>query len=174
MEAIQQLFDLDFTSAFISIFVILAGIKSVLSIIEWLIDKMGLETKWMLKKKTDRRLLMQTSNDLCSLQKKHDESVKQSIRHDEIIKKEIVTLTDTVNQIVKTLEAMQQKENETELKKLKDSLIRYYNKYKITGQWSKLEKEAFWDLFEDYEARGGNGYIHSIIEPAMRELEEID
>jgi len=29
-------------------------------------------------------------------------------------------------------------------------------------------------LFEEYEKRGGNGYVHSTIEPVMRELREID
>ena len=69
---------------------------------------------------------------------------------------------------------MQKKDNATKLKELKDSLIRYYNKYKNIGEWSKLEKDAFWDLFDDYEKRGGDGYIHSIVEPVMRELKEVD
>ena len=86
----------------------------------------------------------------------------------------LLKLTNTVNGVAKNLECMQRKENETKLKELKDSLIRYYNKYKNVGEWSKLEKDAFWDLFEDYEKRGGDGYIHSIVEPVMRELREID
>ena len=35
-------------------------------------------------------------------------------------------------------------------------------------------KEVFWDLFDDYEARGGDGFIHSKVEPVMRELKVID
>ena len=69
---------------------------------------------------------------------------------------------------------MQAKENETKRKELKGSLVTYYNKYKDIGEWSKIEKEAFWDLFDDYEKRGGDGYIHTIVEPSMRELREID
>ena len=68
---------------------------------------------------------------------------------------------------------MQQKENKTKVKELRESLIRYYNKYKNIGEWSKLESGAFWDLFNDYEERGGDGYIHTIVEPVMRELREI-
>ena len=77
-----------------------------------------------------------------------------------------------MNGIVVTLEEMQRKSNETELKRLKDSLVQYYNQYKTIGEWSKLEKDAFWDLFDDYESRGGDGYIHGIVEPVMRELKE--
>lgn len=60
------------------------------------------------------------------------------------------------------------------IKELKDTLINYYNKYRVVGEWSELEKEAFWELFEDYESRGGNGFIHSIVEPVMRELKVVD
>ncbi len=91
-----------------------------------------------------------------------------------MLKTDISSLTDTVNGIAATLCDMQIKNNQTKIKEMKSSLIHYYNKYKDSGEWSKLEKDAFWDLFDDYEKRGGNGYIHSIVEPAMRELREID
>ena len=84
------------------------------------------------------------------------------------------TLTNTVNSIATNLEDMERKNNETKVKELKDTLINYYNKYRVVGEWSNLEKEAFWELFEDYESRGGNGFIHSIVEPVMRELKVVD
>lgn len=174
MEAIKELISVDFVYVFVSVFTILFAIKAIISLFEWIFNKLGLETKWMKNKKLEHNLLIKTSKDLLSLQEKHDESVRQSIRHDEIIKKDITTLTNTVNGIAATLTEMQKKENETKLKELKGSLIRYYNKYKNIGEWSKLEKDAFWDLFDDYEKRGGDGYIHSIVEPVMRELKEID
>lgn len=174
METIQELLKIDFLYVFISVFVILIAIKAIVSIFEWVVDKLGLETRFLKQKREEHELLIQTSKDLSDLQKKHDESVKQSIKHDEMIKSDISYLTDTINGIVDTLSSMQEKENETKLKELKGSLIRYYNKYKNIGEWSKLEKDAFWDLFDDYEKRGGDGYIHSIVEPVMRELREID
>lgn len=174
METIQELLKIDFIYVFISVFVILIAIKAIVSIFEWVVDKLGLETKWMRKKREEHDLLIQTSQGLAKLQTQHEESVKQSIRHDEIIKGDILSLTDTVNGIANTLNCMQEKENETKLKELKGSLIRYYHKYKDIGEWSKLEKDAFWDLFDDYEKRGGDGYIHSIVEPVMRELREVD
>ncbi len=174
MTEIINLTKIDFISLLISIFIILTGIKAMTSLIEWLTKKLGIETKWMRKNQLEHDLLLNTKHCLETLQEKHEESVKQSIRHDEMIKADIANLTDTVHEIVMTLHNMQQKDNETKLKELKDSLIRYYNKYKNIGSWSKLEKDAFWDLFNDYEIRGGNGYIHSIVEPVMRELKEID
>jgi len=126
--------------------------------------------KWTKKSRKDHEFLIQTSQGLKALQKQYDESVKQN----ETIRLELSQLTRTVNGIADTLVTMQKKENETKLKELKDSLVRYYNKYKDAGRWSRLEKDAFWDLFDDYEKRGGNGFIHSIVEPAMRELHETD
>lgn len=174
MNEIIELTKLNFSSVLIAVSVILIGTKAVVSLFEWIVEKLGLETKWMRKKKEEHNLLMQTSRDLLKLQEKHEESVKQSIRHDEIIKADLSSLTATVNGIADTLNVMQAKENDTKRKELKGSLIRYYNKYKSAGEWSRLEKDAFWDLFDDYEKRGGDGYIHSIVEPAMRELKEVE
>lgn len=174
MEAITELTKLDYPTLFIAVFIILIGIKAIVSICEWFVSKLGLETKWMRKKQEEHDLLIQTSQNLAVLQEKHEESVKQSIRHDKMIKDDILSLTSTVNGIANTLNSMQEKENETKIKELKGSLIRYYHKYKDIGEWSKLEKDAFWDLFDDYEKRGGDGYIHTIVEPVMRELKEID
>lgn len=174
MNAIKELTTLDFSLVFVSVFIILISIKAIVSLFEWFIEKLGLETKGMRKKKEEHNLLIQTSQGLIQLQEKHEESVRQSIRHDEIIKADISSLTDKVNEIADTLSDMQKKDNETKLKELKGSLIRYYHKYKDIGEWSKLEKDAFWDLFDDYENRGGDGYIHTIVEPAMRELRETE
>lgn len=174
MSAIKELTTLDFSLVFVSVFIILIGIKAIVSLFEWFIEKLGLETKGMRKRKEEHNLLIQTSQGLIQLQEKHEESVRQSICHDEMIKADISSLTDKVNEIADTLSVMQKKDNETKLKELKGSLIRYYHKYKDIGEWSKLEKDAFWDLFDDYEKRGGDGYIHTIVEPTMRELRETE
>lgn len=174
MDVIFELLNQDFSSLILGVFIIMSGIIAIITIIEKFSEMIGKPVKWIRNKNADHALLLQTSQDLKSLQEKHDASVKESIRHNEILKNDISDLTNTVNGIAATLNIMQQKENETKLKELKDSLIQYYNKYKNIGEWSKLEKEAFWDLFDDYEQRGGDGFIHSIVEPAMRELKGID
>ena len=33
-----------------------------------------------------------------------------------------------------------------------------------------MEAEAFWELFGEYEDRGGNSYMHSVVQPAMNKL----
>lgn len=174
MNDVLKLGELDIQGWFITGILILVGITSLYKIITEFSVIIKKPIGVMKQKQADHELTLQNSKAIQELAKKHEEDTKQSIRHDEIIRDDLKKLTDIVNGIVDTLEAMQQKENETKLKELKDSLITYYNKYRVIGEWSKLEKEAFWDLFDDYEKRGGDGYMHSTVEPVMREIREID
>lgn len=94
MEAITELATLNFSSVFISVFVILIGIKSVLSLFEWFIEKFGFETKWMKRKREDHELLIKTSQNLLELQKRHNADILESDRHDEEMKNDIKNLTE--------------------------------------------------------------------------------
>ena len=69
MEAIQELLHINFSYVFISVFIILTGIKSIASIFEWVIDKFGLETRRERKRREEHELLIQTSQSLAALQK---------------------------------------------------------------------------------------------------------
>ncbi len=58
---------------------------------------------------------------------------------------------------------------------LRDILIKHYryftNQHRNPEQsWTEMEAEAFWALFRDYEEAGGNGYMHTIVRPAMEKL----
>lgn len=94
MTEIIELTKLDFPSIFISVFVILLGIKAIVSLFEWIINKLGLETKWMRQKREEHELLLNTSNSLISLQEKHEEDMKRSDMHDEEMRNDIKKLTD--------------------------------------------------------------------------------
>lgn len=174
MNDIARLAEIDLMTVFLGAFAILAAIKAAVSLLEWLSGKLGIETGWMRRRRDEHALLINTSEGLSVLREQHEESVRQSNYQDEMIKDSILSLAHTVDGIADTLKDMQEKENATRLKELRGSLIRCYNKYREIGSWSKLERDAFWDLFDDYEKRGGDGYIHSIVEPAMREMKEID
>lgn len=149
MEAISNMFKLDIPYVIMGVFVIIFGIFAIIQIIGKLSVFIGKPVRWKKNLDSDHKLLRQTANKLNDL-------------------------TDVVHGIAKTLNEMERKNNETELKKLKDGLTRYYNKYRKIGEWTPLEKDAFWDLFQDYEERGGDGYIHTIVEPVMREMRVVD
>lgn len=94
MDEIIKLTNIDFSSIFISVFIILFGTKTIVSLFEWIINKLGLETKWMRQKREEHELLLNTSNSLISLQEKHEEDMKRSDKHDEEMRNDIKKLTD--------------------------------------------------------------------------------
>ena len=57
MDEIIELTKIDFSYVFIAVFVILIGIKVIISLFEWAVDKLGLETKWMKIKREEHVLL---------------------------------------------------------------------------------------------------------------------
>lgn len=93
MQSITELFNINFSYVLISVFVILIGIKSIVSIFEWVIDKLGLETKWMRKRREEHDLLIQTSQNLIALQEQHEKDVEHSDKRDEEIANDIKNLT---------------------------------------------------------------------------------
>ncbi len=93
MDAIRELFTINFSYVLISVFIILVGIKFAISLFEWIVNKLGLETKWMRQKREEHELLIQTSQNLSALQKKHKEDVARSDQRDEEISSDIKKLT---------------------------------------------------------------------------------
>ncbi len=93
MEAIAELTTIDYSSLFIATFIVLIGVKTIVSIFEWIISKLGLETKWMRKRREEQELLIQTSQGLSKLQEKHEKDIERSDYRDEIISNKIEKLT---------------------------------------------------------------------------------
>ena len=89
MNEILELTKVDFSFVFITVISSLVGIKAVIALLEWVIDKMGLETKWMRKKREEHELLVRTSQNLSELQEKHKHDVEESNTHDEDIKEKL-------------------------------------------------------------------------------------
>lgn len=94
MNEIMELTKINFSSVFIAVFVILIGIKSIASLLEWVIDKLGLETKWMRRQREEHELLLNTSKNLIALQERHAEDMKKSDRLDAEMRDDIKKLTD--------------------------------------------------------------------------------
>lgn len=94
MSEITELTKINFVYVFVSVILILSSVKFTVSIFEWGIDKLGLETKWMRKRREEHELLIQTSQNLTALQEKHKEDVERSDRRDEEISADIKRLTN--------------------------------------------------------------------------------
>ena len=93
MNDIAELTNIDFSYVFLAVFAILIGVKVIVSLFEWIIERLGLETKWMRKKRQEHELLLQTSRNLTTLQAKHEKEVARSARRDEEISNDIKKLT---------------------------------------------------------------------------------
>ena len=175
MEAIQELTEINYTALFVSIFAALAGIKVVCGLLEWVIVSLGLETKWMRRKREDHDLLVRTSKRVDDLEKKQEHDVNESIRHDKLIKEDLSKVVDTLSTINEKLDAMERKHDEPDRAKLKDRTAQAYRKHHETGKWTRMDKEAYEGLIRDYESHNGkNSFVHDICEPESFTWEIID
>ncbi len=109
MGEINELLNINFSYVLMSVFIILAGIKSIVTIFEWVVDKLGLETKWMRGKREEHDLLLQTSQNLADLRNQHNHDVEESNTHDENIKEELSTfMTEIRLSVAKTQSEIKQ------------------------------------------------------------------
>ena len=93
MNEVLELTRINFPSAFIAMFAILFALKAIASLFEWMIDRLGLQTKWMRKRREEQELLLQTSQKLSALQEKQKHDMEKSDRRDEEISSDIKKLT---------------------------------------------------------------------------------
>lgn len=100
MAAIEEMIKIDFSSVFLSVFVILIGIKAIVSIFEWVIDKLGLETKWMRKRREEHDLLMQTAKDFLTLQEKQKELALTSDARDNQIREDLSAFISEIKHVI--------------------------------------------------------------------------
>ena len=127
MNEVTALSNIDYSALFVAVFTILVGLKAVISIFEGTIGKLGLETKWMRKKREERELLIQTSQNLSILQQRQDKAEKQSDAQDEIINKNFTVFMDEVKTLIS--------ETQSEIKQF------YENRVHDREQSREIQKE---------------------------------
>ena len=77
MSAITELTNIDYVQLFIAICAVMFGVKAVWSLFEWFVEKLGLETQAMRKRREDHDTLVQTVQNLATLQQKHEDDNKE-------------------------------------------------------------------------------------------------
>lgn len=90
-------------------------------------------------------------------------------------KKEPEGIQIATEPIVEPEEAQKKK---TKRNELRDRLLQSYRYYTSKDKnpllaWSVMESDAFWKMFGDYEEAGGDGDMHTTVQPAMRLLDVI-
>lgn len=111
--------------------------------------------------------------------RKYPEYRQQSIDAQNKLREEIAELREMQKENAERLMAMEEAEKRRERNKLRNTLIQNYRYYtnadtNPSHSWTKMESEAFWELFKDYEEAGGNGFMHSDVRPAMEALNVIE
>lgn len=106
---------------------------------------------------------------------KYPEYRAQSIRIQQELESKIEELKKSQDINTERLLAMEEAQNRHKRNELRDKLLRSYRYYTDKERnpaqtINSMEAEAFWALFNDYEAAGGNGYIHTVVQPAMNML----
>ena len=105
MDAIENLFDIEWQVVILGVITALFAFKAIVEIFKWLLfDFLGIETKVMRMKREEHELLLKTANDLKDLSARHLEDVNQSIKHDEKIQE---NLDSCINEIRESLEKTQ-------------------------------------------------------------------
>lgn len=190
MDTITKLTTLDFSSIFISVFIILIGIKTIVSLFEWVVEKLGLDNKWTRKKREDHELLITTTNSLKELSEEHKKDMKDLNDNNIIYREQSLIVREelkkSINDIFVKLDEMQEKtdkrfeDNEKNTNRriraeLKDKIGQSYRYYHKIGKINDMELEALEDLIKEYESvKGENSFVHSVVQKEMYTWEQVE
>lgn len=116
--------------------------------------------------------------EILDQESKYPEWRKQSIGIQEKLTDRLDSIEQSQKSVIQRLEEIEKERKRQKRNELRDRLLQAYRYY--TNQdtnprlaWSEMEAQAFWDMFGDYEKNGGDGHMHTVVQPAMRALEVI-
>lgn len=103
------------------------------------------------------------------------EKLEEAYKEIPDMKKDISQAKAASDRVLNKLNQIENDNKKREMRKLQNALLENYRLYADINRnpmqaWSKMEANAFWDLFEEYEAVGGDGFMHSEVQPAMQKL----
>lgn len=118
-------------------------------------------------------------NEVLASVKKFPEYRQQSMDIQKHFEDEITELQSAWHAVCERLTKIEEQNKKRERNKLRDVLLERYRYYadkerNPSQSWTTMESEAFWDLFRDYEDAGGDGYMHTIVQPEMERLKIIE
>ena len=125
MDDIKALTEIDYGFLFVTIVGLLLGAKALVSLGEYWIGKLGLETKWSKKKKEEHDMLLANAQAIKDLTELHKRDTEISNEHDVKIRKELSTFMNEVRTDIKTFTENRVHDREQSLeiqKELKDSI----------------------------------------------------
>lgn len=136
-------------------------------------------SKFLVDKYEAEKLKSQQLSEALEAVRKYPEYRQQSINIQKKLEDEIAGTKELQNDILKRLTKMEDDSARRERNKCRDLLLQNFRYFsgKETNPlqaWTRMESEAFWELFKDYEDASGNGYVHTEVQPVMNRLEIIE
>ena len=141
----------------------------------FLIKKMEMQNKKAEVEKLRDEKIEEALNEV----HKYPQYRQQSIGIQNKFQEEIEELKKLNKETVERLDKMEETTLRRERNKIRDHLLQNYRYYtdertNPTHSWTKMEAEAFWELFKEFEESGGDGYMQSDVMPEMLKLTVID
>ena len=107
--------------------------------------------------------------------RKYPEYRAQSVEIQNQLALELQEIKRVQEDCIDRLSKIEEDNRRRERNKLRDSLLQNYRYYTSTEHnpllaWTKMESDAFWDMFHEYELAGGDGYMHTTVQPDMSSL----
>lgn len=141
---------------------------------DWLKEERTKEAKEKAEQERDRKL----DAALAAIDK-YPEYRAQSIRVQKELEQKIGELKKSQDANTKKLHQMEETQMRESRNRLRDTLLERYRYYTDASRnpsqsWTSMESESFWELFGDYERAGGDGYMHTEVQPAMNRLHVVD
>ena len=166
MDDIKALTEIDYGFLFVTIVGLLLGAKGLVTLGEYWIGKLGLETKWSKKKKEEHELLLANAQAIKDLAELHKRDNEISNEHDEKISEELSHFMTEVRTDIKAFTENRAHDREQSLeiqKELKDSIQAVANAQKDRDKQvealmcgsKELLGNTIDERFEKYIALGG-------------------
>lgn len=114
--------------------------------------------------------------------RKYPEYRKQSIEVQEEINKHFSKIDEkfdnmqkTNTEIIKKLDQIEEERQKRDRNTLREYLLQGYRIFADIDKnpmqaWSEMEADSYWNIFSNYEDCNGDGYMHTIVQPAMSKL----
>ncbi len=111
--------------------------------------------------------------------RKYPEYRQQSLEIQSELNSKIKSLENSQAEILNRLERMEESKKRKDRNELRDKLLKFHRYYTNTatnpsGTWTSIEAETFWEFFNEYEDKGGNGLVHGKVQADMEKMPVVD
>ena len=88
------------------------------------------------------------------------------------------SITEKQDKIIERVDALAEQNRKYELADIRETLLQAYRYYTSPASnpamaWTAMESHAFWEQYDNYKERGGNGYMETVVKCEMNKLREI-